>query len=82
MSDEISLRHLRNQVSSVLRDVEDGVTYVVTVDRRPVAELRPLPRRSHGAPMSVAEEVARRYPADRRLLGELRAAFPDTTDEL
>jgi len=36
---------LRNQVSEVLRRVEDGEELIVTVAGRPVAELRPLGRR-------------------------------------
>jgi prevent-host-death family protein len=39
----IPQRELRNQVSSVLRRVEQGERFTVTVGGRPVAELGPLP---------------------------------------
>jgi prevent-host-death family protein len=42
----IALRDLRNDTSTVLRRVEAGERFVVTVDRRPVAALVPLERRS------------------------------------
>jgi prevent-host-death family protein len=38
----ISQRHLRNQVSEVLRRVEAGETLTVTVAGREVAELSPI----------------------------------------
>lgn len=39
----IAQRELRNQVSAVLKRAEQGEQFTVTVDGRPVAELRPLP---------------------------------------
>ncbi|BBX75918.1 type II toxin-antitoxin system prevent-host-death family antitoxin [Mycobacterium shinjukuense] len=41
----IPQKQLRNQVSDVLRRVEAGETFTVTVAGRPVAELRPAHRR-------------------------------------
>lgn len=52
----ISVRDLRNHGGDVLARVQDGETLTVTRDGTPVAELRPLPRRSR----SAAELVARR----------------------
>ncbi|MGH3932852.1 MAG: type II toxin-antitoxin system Phd/YefM family antitoxin [Pseudonocardiaceae bacterium] len=42
---EIPLRQLRNDTSAVLRRVEDGERFTVTVSGRPVARLIPFPRR-------------------------------------
>jgi len=44
--DEVSVRQLRNHTAEVLRRVEAGEMLLVTVDRRPVAELVPLPGRA------------------------------------
>jgi prevent-host-death family protein len=52
----VSVRDLRNSGGEVLTRVEHGETLVVTRDGRPVAELRPLARRSS----SAAELIARR----------------------
>jgi len=43
--DIIPQKELRNHVSDVLRRVEAGETFTVTVAGRPVAELRPARRR-------------------------------------
>jgi hypothetical protein len=43
----------------------------VTVNRRPVAELRPLPPRPAWVPGSELEEVVRSSPADPALLEDL-----------
>lgn len=46
MDEIIPQRELRNRISAVLRAAEQGATYTVTVDGRPVAELGPhRPRR-------------------------------------
>ncbi|MDR0346499.1 MAG: type II toxin-antitoxin system prevent-host-death family antitoxin [Nocardiopsaceae bacterium] len=67
----IPQKELRNQVSEVLRRVEAGETFTVTVAGRPVAELAPTRRRSwvsgpalaqvwHGpAPRGLADDLAR-----------------------
>ena len=46
---EVSIRELRNRGGEVLDRVSRGETLTVTRDGRPVAELRPLSRRSTGA---------------------------------
>jgi prevent-host-death family protein len=43
--DEVSVRDLRNRGGRVLERVARGETLIVTLDGRPVAELRPLPDR-------------------------------------
>ena len=80
MADEVSVRQLRNQTAEVLRRVEAGESLRVTVDRRPVAALIPLPARTVWVPRLRALEGLMQ--ADRALEGELAEALPDTIDDL
>ncbi|KWX03649.1 hypothetical protein TH66_12510 [Carbonactinospora thermoautotrophica] len=80
---EISVRDLRNHVSEVLRRVEAGERLRVTVDRRPVAQIIPLPLKREALP--VAEFLRwreRTGGADPQLTDELRDVLADTTDDL
>lgn len=78
--DEVSVRALRNHTADVLRRVEAGESLRVTVDRRPVAELRPLPSRQVWVPRRrVIDALAQ---ADAELTDELAEALPDTIDDL
>jgi prevent-host-death family protein len=52
---EISVRDLRNEGGRIIERVLRGETLTVTRDGRPVAELRPLPRR----PLSAEALLAR-----------------------
>jgi prevent-host-death family protein len=52
----VTVRELRNNGGEVLDRIERGESVIVTRDGHPVAELRPLPRRSPRA----AELIARR----------------------
>jgi prevent-host-death family protein len=60
----VSLRELRNDISAVLHDVEQGQRMVVTKNGTPVAELRPLRK----APVTAEQvnDLARRYEEDWR----------------
>lgn len=80
MDDRVSVRELRINTSQVLRRVEAGERLVVTVDRRPVADLVPRPARSTWVARTRA--MAALVQADPNLADELREALPDTTDEL
>jgi prevent-host-death family protein len=80
VSDEVSVRQLRNHTADVLRRVEAGERLRVTVDRRPVAELAPLPTRRVWVPRERA--VAALSQADAALRDELIDALPSTVDEL
>ena len=80
MSDDISVRQLRNHTAEVLRRVEAGESLRVTVDRRPVAQLVPLPSRATWVPRQrVVDSLVQADPA---LARELAEALPDTIDEL
>ena len=81
MGKSVSVRELRNTVSEVLRRVEGGEDVIVTVDRRPVAELIAL-RRRRVVPVDVALNVASRHRADANLLDDVRSLIPDTTDDV
>jgi prevent-host-death family protein len=80
LSDEVSVRQLRNHTAEVLRRVEAGESLRVTVDRRPVAELKPLATRAPWVPRQrVLDSLAQ---ADAGLRRELDATVADTIDEL
>jgi prevent-host-death family protein len=77
---DVSVRELRNHTAEVLRRVEAGERLRVTVDRRPVAELAPLPRRDTWVPRHRIIDAL--VQADPGLRDELAEALPDTIDEL
>jgi prevent-host-death family protein len=80
VADDVSVRELRNHTAEVLRRVEAGERLRVTVDRRPVAELGPLPARDVWVPRERV--VGGLVQADAALREDLGAALPDTVDEL
>jgi prevent-host-death family protein len=80
MPRDVSVRELRNPTSEVLRRVEAGERVRVTVDRRPVAELSPLPARDTWVPRERV--VTGLVQADAALRDELADALPATIDEL
>lgn len=82
MTDSLSVRDLRNDVSEVLRRAEAGERFVVTVRGRPVAELGPMSRRPRFMPVAQMEEILKTARADPGLRDELRELTPDTTDDL
>jgi len=79
---EIAVRELKNRLSEIVRDVELGAEYVVTVDRRPVAKLSPLPHRRTWIPLREVVQMFEGRWADAGLQRDLDEAFPDTTDDL
>jgi prevent-host-death family protein len=80
MSGEVSVRELRNQTAQVLRRVEAGEHLTVTVDRRPVAELVPLPARATW--VRKERVIASLVQADSALTAELKDVLGDTIDSL
>jgi prevent-host-death family protein len=71
VQDDVSARDLRNHTRDVLRRVERGESLRVTVNRRPVAELRPIPPRPAWIAGSDMEEVIQAASADPALLEDL-----------
>jgi len=61
MPEEISQRELRNDSGRVLRALDEGKTFVITRNRQPVGELRPL-RRRRLVDAHVAVETFRHAP--------------------
>lgn len=80
MSRDVSVRELRNHTADVLRRVEAGERLRVTVDRRPVADLVPLPLRTAWVPRQRVVDAL--LQADPGLRAQLAEALPDTVDEL
>ena len=77
---QVSVRDLRNHTAEVLRRVEAGERLEITVDRRPVAELVPLPSRATWVPRE--RFLPALVQADADLRRDLAEALPDTVDEL
>jgi prevent-host-death family protein len=77
----VPLRELRNRTSEVLRRVESGEHLVVTVDRRPVAQLVPLPSTRAWLPASEVWDRIRSSQADPALAEELDELFDTRVGE-
>lgn len=84
MSDDktVSSRDLRNKTAEVIGRVERGESLIVTVDRRPVARLEPLPARTQWVPKERIIAAGGIPLADPGLLDDLKRAFPDTSDDV
>lgn len=74
---EVSVRDLRNHGGQVLDRVVHGETLTVTKDGTPVAELRPVPRRS----LPAAELIARARRAPRADADLLRQDIDSVLDQ-
>ena len=79
---DVPARDLRNDVSAVLRRVEQGERLRVTVSGRPVAELLPLPARPRSMTWNAFFRDGGRWRADPGLTRDLADLLPDTTDDL
>ena len=79
---EVASRELRNDTRGVLRRVEAGEDVVITVDGRPVAELRAIAARPRWLPRERLMAELKGRQADPGLAEDLRRLAPDTTDDL
>ncbi len=79
---DIPQRELRNDVASVLREVEAGAHLRVTVRGRPVAELVPTSTRSRTLSREQLGAILRDAPLDTDFERDLDAALGATIDEL
>jgi antitoxin (DNA-binding transcriptional repressor) of toxin-antitoxin stability system len=61
---EISQEELRDNIEAVFRRVEAGDTLVVTIAGQPIAEIRPLRRKSYFASREALERIIREAPLD------------------
>lgn len=80
MSTTIPQRELRNDVSGVLRRVEAGEEFIVTVSGRPVAELRPLGGSRKGSVAAFVAALADREPMTPEVRAELERVDADVRD--
>ena len=78
----IPQRELRNDIARVLREVEAGESFEVTVDGRPVAQLLPIVRRRRFVPREELERILRTVPLDAGFQRDIDEALPDTVDDL
>jgi prevent-host-death family protein len=79
---EVASRELRNNTRALLDRVAAGEQVTITVDGRPIAELRPVGRQPRWL---ARDEFVRRvvlHQADPGLAGELRDLAPDMTDDV
>ena len=79
---DVPARELRNDVSAVLRRVENGERLRVTVSGRPVAELLPLPTRPRSIAWNAFFRDSGRWRADPGLAQDLADLLPGSTDDL
>jgi prevent-host-death family protein len=78
----IPVRDLRNQSARILRQVEAGQRFVITVSGRETAELGPVASSSAFIPISVVQDILREAPLDRGFARDLGAAVGQRVDEL
>jgi prevent-host-death family protein len=76
----LPVRELRNHVSDVLRRVEAGERFEITVNDRPVAML--VPRGERPRVLPTAAFLASTPQADAALAVELQDELTDTTEDL
>lgn len=79
--ERVSSRDLRNRTADVIARVERGESLIVTVDRRPVARLVPLPTRETWVPRERIAAQGGIVQADPGLADDLRELFSDTLDD-
>ena len=78
----IPVRELRNDSAGILRQVEAGRSFLITVAGREVAELGPVASRSRFASKSAVEAIIREAPLDDQFIRDVHAAAGDRIDEL
>jgi antitoxin (DNA-binding transcriptional repressor) of toxin-antitoxin stability system len=72
MSRQVSIRELRNSTAAVISELESGETLTLTVNRRPVADIRPhAEERDPWVPAGELRRILREAPADPGLLSDL-----------
>ena len=78
----IPVRELRNDSARILRQVEAGKRFLITVSGHEVAELVPIGSRSHFMPRSVLEGILREAPLDKDFAADIEKAAGQRVDEL
>jgi prevent-host-death family protein len=78
----IPVRDLRNDSGGILRQVEAGRSFLITVAGREVAGLGPVASRSRFASKSAVQAIIREAPLDDQFIRDVHAAVGDRIDEL
>ncbi len=79
---DIAIRQLKDNISDIIRRVEAGEEFTVTVGRRPVARLGAVPRKRRWIPIREAETMFDRRRADPGLQKLLDEVFSETVDQV
>ena len=79
---EIPQRELRNQIARVLRNVEAGERFRVTVSGRPVADLVPVTNRPRPTPRAAIERILARAPLDSAFEADVASVVGDTIEAI
>lgn len=78
----IPVRDLRNDSAQILRQVQAGRRFVITVSGHQVAELAPVASKAVFASRSDVESIIREAPLDRNFSHDIEAAVGQRVDEL
>jgi len=78
----IPLRDLRNDTARILRQVENGKSFFISVSGRVVAEIRPAHIRSTFVPRSVVESIIREAPLDPGFTADVDEVLGERIDEI
>lgn len=78
---EIPLRELRNNISKVMREVEEGARFRVTVNGRPVADLTPVSKKRTWVPRAELRQILRDSPPDPTFKADVDSAIGQYNDE-
>lgn len=79
---EIPQRELRNDVSRILREVEEGARITVTVRGKPVAALVPVGSSRRFVSRHEVAEILIQAPLDREFAADLETVLGATIEEL
>jgi prevent-host-death family protein len=77
----VPVRDLRNNTAALLRQVEKGHRFIITVSGRTVAELGPISSRLVFAPRSVIEAIIREAPLDKDFTRDVDEGLDQSVDE-
>jgi len=78
----IPVRELRNDSAGILRQVEAGRSFLITVAGREVAALGPLPTRGRFASKSALEAILREAPLDDQFMRDINDVLGERIDQL
>ncbi len=83
MTQEVSVRELRNNTAGVVAAVQAGEEIVLTANHRPIADIVPHTiRRSSWVPAATLREIAQESPTDHALLDDVADVRSALVDEV